>query len=521
MAKGISIGIASDTREFTSGVKKGVIEPLEGASDALDDVAKDGDKAGKKLEKAFEKASEETSDFKKEQSELGKAMAAGSEKGGGALKRNTKDATSAASRDLETLGDEAKANLSETLSSFDGSAQGFADGIQGTLGGIVSDMGPMGMALGAAGALGIGLIMAAMGDAATATEEVKERTRDLASEYITTGDLGVASMDFLIGKLQDLATESDGINLAKLAKTAKDSGSSFKDLAQAYSGNAKGLKDLWREGDRYRKQLEDEADAQDTTTNAGGKRYSQLMKQADAQRTYMGYLGQSISVAKEAAEAEENYAKAGGRELELKAAAVENYQSAIDDAVGAYGDFVNEETKALEPQRYIDGINARIAATSSFNTNVQKMATDFGLSTEEVQALVDQGVDFAPMLQSIIDSGLGQQYVDTIRNAVGGGQDILDGADLTATLTVTPETAKAEEKLTEQEKKTRSTKVEAKADTTAADKQLDQVAAKPRTTTITAKLDTTAADRQLDKFVEERQVRIVATIVDTNGRKIT
>lgn len=205
----------------------------------------------------------------------------------------------------------------------------------------------------------------------------------------------------------------------------------------------------------------------------------------------------------------------------MKAAAVENYQSAIDDAVGAYGDFVNEETKALEPQRYIDGINARIAATSSFNTNVQKMATDFGLSTEEVQALVDQGVDFAPMLQSIIDSGLGQQYVDTIRNAVGGGQDILDGADLTATLTVTPETAKAEEKLTEQEKKTRSTKVEAKADTTAADKQLDQVAAKPRTTTITAKLDTTAADRQLDKFVEERQVRIVATIVDTNGRKIT
>lgn len=520
MGKGISIGVASDTREFSKGVKDGVIKPLEGASDALDDVAKDGTKAGKKLEDAMDDARKETSDFKKEQSELGKAMARASEEGGSAMKRNTKDATSSAKRDLETLGDEAKANAAETFSSFDGSVESFGDMIQGTLGGIVSDMGPMGAALGAAGAVGVGLIMAAMGDAATATEEVKARTADLATEYITTGNLGAESIEYLVGKLQDLATESDGINLAKLAKTAKESGSSFKDLAQAYAGNSKGLKELWRDGDKYLKQLQDEADAADTSTSAGAAQYAQKIKQADAQRTYMDYLGQSLGIAKEAAAAEENYARAGGPELEAKAAAIESVQSSIDDAAGSWEDYQDAESGAVDPAAYLAGLQKRLAAANNYAANLA--AAQQQLSPEAYQYLVDQGIDFAPMLSSILSSGLVDQFNTTFTQAANAGNAAIDSTLTTdAEVTVTASVVTPERDLNRLANTKRATAIDAKATTATAERDLNRIANQTRTATITANAQVSAAERALDKLVREaRTVTIVARVVDRAGKAI-
>ena len=69
MAKGINIPIASDTREFSQGVNRGVIEPLEDAADSLDDVAKAGDKAGQKLEDGFEDARRQVAALKAQKHE--------------------------------------------------------------------------------------------------------------------------------------------------------------------------------------------------------------------------------------------------------------------------------------------------------------------------------------------------------------------------------------------------------------------------------------------------------------------
>src|SRR6187431_1407503 len=121
----VDIDVATDTRAFSKGIEKGVIKPLEGVETALDDVAKEGDQTGDKLADSMEQAQRATE-------ELQKKIADGSAQKKFAA--NTQESTTKASADLEELGKEGKANLAETVSSFDGSATSFIDALQGTFG---------------------------------------------------------------------------------------------------------------------------------------------------------------------------------------------------------------------------------------------------------------------------------------------------------------------------------------------------------------------------------------------------
>ena len=120
------------------------------------------------------------------------------------------------------------------------------DGIQGTLGGLVSSLGPVGLAAGAAGAIGIGLINGALQNADTQSQAFKQSVADLTSELITAGKDGSVSLDYIVQKLQALATETDAAqpSLVKLNKAAHESKSSYKDLAETYAGSTAKLKDM-------------------------------------------------------------------------------------------------------------------------------------------------------------------------------------------------------------------------------------------------------------------------------------
>ncbi|MFC7766581.1 hypothetical protein [Leucobacter soli] len=74
MAKGISLSIASDTRDFASGVARGVVEPLEDVSDVLQEVVKDGDKAGRELEDAMSDARQDTAKLASEYEDLNRKI---------------------------------------------------------------------------------------------------------------------------------------------------------------------------------------------------------------------------------------------------------------------------------------------------------------------------------------------------------------------------------------------------------------------------------------------------------------
>jgi hypothetical protein len=521
MASGISIGVGADTREFSQAVSRGVVQPLEGVTDALQDVSRDGDRAGDRLTDAMRDAQRQTTRLEDAHERLGDVIVGEARRGARAVRENSEESTSVARRNLDEVADEGRSNLSEVVSSFDGSMESVADLVQGTLGGVVSSLGPLGAAVGAAGALAVGAVMGLMNQAGETTEAYKERVSALGQEFITAGLNGETSIDYLVDKLAELATETESVSLKELAKTAKDSGGDFRDLAQAYAGNTRGLRELWRAADDRLAQSQLEIRAAEQSGRASSDELRAMQQKIDAQGRYRDYVGQSIGASKEAAEAERNYVEAGGRAMETRAAAADTYQSELDEAVGAFDDFRNAETGALDPAAYLAGIQARIDATANFNSNVQTLATQFGLTDAEVQSILDQGLDFAPMLQSIKDAGLEGEFVEKLRTAVGGGQEILDGADLKTTTEVDADTGKAEDVTEAFTNTKRETTIDTKANTKQAEDRIRAVANARYAATIDVDAALSAAQASVDRFARRnRTITITADIVDRAGRPV-
>lgn len=530
MAEGINIRIGSETREFEQGIKRGVITPLEGAEKAFKEFDKSGDTDT--IQKSLQDAQRETKEFSAEYKTMASEVRSAGKRMDTDFELSTREKRKLTKEAIKEVGDEAKQNAAETFSSFDGSAQSFVDGIQGTLGGLVASMGPIGLAAGAAGALAIGLINGALQNADTTSQEFKQDVGELTQEFIDAGQFGPPAVDRLITGLKKLATETDASkqSLRKIRDEAKDTGQDFSDLADAFAGDPKAVHEAIKLTKTQLKAAEDLA----TGTIQGGKavdRAEQFQAQQKASRVkdQLSDLEAIDKKNKEAADNEALYAQTSAAADQAKLDAIESakaaredeissLQSGIDDAIGSFGDFKDEESGALDPAAYIAGIQSRIDATTNFNTNVQNLATQFGLSQDEIQTIIDQGVDFAPMLQAIIDSGMAPQFVEEIRKGVGGGQDILNGTPLEGTVTVNEEPAqKSIRQLMDEKRETAP--IDAKADTKAAEKQLDEVTDKKRQADIQAVASTWSADQALTALANRtRTATIKARVVDQYGR---
>lgn len=404
MAKGISIGVASDTREFTQGVKKGVIEPLEDASDVLDDLGRDGTKAGEELERSLRGARDETSDFKKEQAELGEAMQRASKQGGDAFKRNIHESTESASENLREVKSEALQNASETFSSFDGSVTSLIDGVQGTFGGLVSSLtGPAGMLAAIAGAAGIGLISSAFQAAGEDEEAFKEKVSELAQEMFETGKIGKRSFDQMVSDVQDLATETDDskTNLADLQKVAKALHRPLSDVVAAYEQGGDALADMIKSGQKQLEQLEGQ---KQTSKDAYGwdlKRSGEAANQKAALTESNQILGEQQKALKGAADQQKLAAKAGLSDLSLKRDLISQINDGYDDAAAAVDDYIDAETGIFDTDAYIKAMHEREEALANYQRNL----ANTGLTPEAQKFLESQGVEAASsMLQGYVDA---------------------------------------------------------------------------------------------------------------------
>lgn len=169
---------------------KNMSQALEDVSDSLDDVARDAQRSGQKVEREYDGASRDVTDstrrLERSFQDLRDTADRSSRQGATSMGNNFEKGTGKAKAELDELGREARANASETFSSFDGSAESFVDGIQGTLGGVVGGMGAIGAAAGAAGAIGLGFITAELQKQQQEADEVKQALtdayRDAASE---------------------------------------------------------------------------------------------------------------------------------------------------------------------------------------------------------------------------------------------------------------------------------------------------------------------------------------------------
>lgn len=522
MAKGISIGVAADTRSFSQEVKNGVLKPLEGVEDALKDVAKDGDKAGDQLEDALKGSQSETQKLDKSQKELAdtirKSGKAGKDSG-----TDFKEGTDKAKEGIDEVGREAQSTAKESAASFDGSAESIGQAFQEVAANAFAGFGPAGMLAGVAAAAGIGVVFSKMEEGTEKTAAFKERVGELTQELIDSGDQAGPSLDYIVDRLKDLASETDDAetSLQDLYDVSKKSGSSFEDLAQAYAGNVDGLKDLQKAGEKRLEDLEAEADAIDQTAEASEGKYGALLKEAEGQQEYNKYLADAAKLAEEAAAQEEHYAQSGAAAMEARAEAVGTIQAELDGAMGLYDEFAATEETAIDPAGYIAAMQARIDATANFSSNVGMLSEKFGLTTDEVQALLDQGVDFGPMLQSIIDSGLDAEFIAKMQAAVAGGEDVLSGAKLDTTVDVDADTDKATDKIDAETEKDRDTEIKVKADTKDATTKVDAFTSKSRSATVSIDLDTAAADRALKSWMgKSRTITIKAVARDANGREV-
>ncbi len=520
--KGIEIDIAANARDFQRGVKD-VEKGLEEVADALDDVSRDADKTGNKLgdelSDGARDAGRSVEQLERKFKDVADASKRETRNAGDAMKTNTKDATTAAARDLGELKNEAIQNASETFSSFDGSASSFADGIQGTFGGIVSSMGPVGMAVGAAGALGIGMLIGETERAKDESAKLRAEVGELAGQLIDMRGDPAAAIAAVADRLKELATttEEGEVNLAQLHDAAETSVSGFRRLADAYAGNTTELEKMV-EVERERLEAAKDAFNQDKGWDAATT--ERLKNARDGQQLIVDGLEETIKITEQAEAQETAWLESNGPAYEARAERLETIQGELDSTIGSWSDYQDAETGAIDPAAFIEGMAAKRESIANFNQNVQTISQTFGLSAEETQAILDQGLDFAPHLQSIMDSGMAGAYAEEVRAAIGGGQSIIDGTPLTSTVTAQPDTADAQQQL-DQTAQDRNTEIEAEASTTTAARQLDSLAEKKRTATILAGVDLAAAERALTEFVNrKRTATVTVNSVDREGRPV-
>lgn len=511
--KGHEIHIGANVRDVQRAAKD-VEASFEDVADALDDVARDADKSGARIGDEISDGARDAERAVDKLERSFKELADGAKRetrqAGAAMQTNMKRGTDGAGAAISEWGDEAKANISETFSSFRGDAEDLVGIVQDTFGGVISGLGPMGMAAGAAGAVGIGLIMGAIERAKEQEQEFREQVAELADTLIETGGEGAEAVSAIADRLRDMAapTEDGAKSLADITKEAKKAGIPVKDLVAAYGGAGGNLR-------KYIDLLDEEMDAMVGVNNVvkavKGTRYEALRSAKES-------LAGLVKEQEAAEEAERVWHESGAAGIAARAEQMSALQGELDSAIGSWSEYIDAETGAANPKKYIKAMQARMDATTSFNANVARLAEDFGLTFEEQQAILDQGVDFAPMLQAIMDGGpkMQEQYAAQMQTMLDGGQAILDGRAVTATVTAEADTKPAETSLEKAAKTRRHGTITAKADTKAAVKSLDSTA-KDRSSTIKVKLDLTDAERELSTWLTK--ARTITVDVQTRTGK--
>jgi hypothetical protein len=185
MAKGIEIGIASETRAFKQGIDAGIIAPLDDAQQALEDLART--KGPEKLEQSLNDTQTATEQLGRETRDVARDIERQFRESYRGVQQASNAGIGGARESVHEFKQEALQNFSEVTSSFDGSMSSIQDLAQGTLGGLASGIaGPIGLAAGA-GAAAIGLIGAAVQGLGEKTQADQAKVAEWAQSYIDAG----------------------------------------------------------------------------------------------------------------------------------------------------------------------------------------------------------------------------------------------------------------------------------------------------------------------------------------------
>lgn len=385
MAKDISIGIGSETRGFQKGINDGVIEPLEGAVDAIEELGKQGDDSGEQLTDAMKDAQKKTELLGDEYVELRKKIDQVGKQGSDSWKK-IKDGSKDAEAGMEDFKSEANQTAKETAASFDGSAESIVDMFQETAANALSGFGPAGAVAGLALAAGIGFATQAFQQSQEDAQKLKEKVAALTEELINTDGV---SLEYVTGQLLELATatEDGDKKLKDLKKTADKAGVPFDIMAEAVAGNQEAIDALLPGLKEQKKAQDDIVAAQDSwnttaaTASSKSSEYNAAIKELEASQAALAGATDAATLAEEA----------GYEIYRTKADLVDQLNSAYDDAVGAVGDFIDKESGVLNVDAYLASIEERQEALRKY----QERVANAGLTPAQLSALNDMGTDAA------------------------------------------------------------------------------------------------------------------------------
>jgi len=469
MAKDISVSVASETQAFQKGIKDGVIEPLDGAVESIEELGKSGDKTGDKLEDSMKDAQKKTELLGDEYTQLEDKIRQIGKQGSDSFKK-VKEGTQEASDGVRNLKEESVSTAREAAASFDGSASSITDAFQEVAANAFVGFGTKGIAAGLAAAAGMGIVAKAIADAEEQANKAKEKISELGLAIVDSGEVS-AALDAVIENLRLIVTNADDApkKFEDIKKAAKDTGIEAAKLAAAYSGNKEAL-------DAAVKTAQKAYEEEQKLVRVNGE----YVDQVSAKEIAVGILAQELvklqAEQAAAAQIEKDWLATGGNELVARAEMVSAVNDSYDDLAGSVEDFVNTETGLFDTTAYVTAMQEREQALKDYQSSI----TTSGLSPEA------------------------QTYLDSL--GVEAASKMLAGYKSSE-----PATKKELDRIWKEASKEASGSVET---------NLDGVIDKPRTAKITADVNTTVAQEDLDNLIKARTAIIKVEFRDRNGKLV-
>lgn len=303
-------------------------QSFEDFGDSLNDVARDaqrmGDAVGDETRDGTRTAGRALENLEKDFNQLAREAQREARKAGDALGDETRRGARRGSEAMREFKGEAIQNLSEVSSSFDGTAQGIADGFQGLAGGAAAGLINMGGAAAGAGAAlaGIGLVIGPVFDQLQQqAEESAERVRGMYDDMIESGNRYL-SEQYILAAGADLLAEKQ----ERIAEIARVTGLTEAEVTRAM------VTDGWernaileRTGELYRRNIDLYNEASDGISGSGGE-YAEAANQVGAIAEEFRRLNGEQSTAVQQAETYGEFAELSAERAEQ---AVNNLTDAI------------------------------------------------------------------------------------------------------------------------------------------------------------------------------------------------
>lgn len=549
MARKYEIGIAADTGLFEKAIKNGLVDPLEDAEDAFDDLEKAAKSADldKELKKAENAADDLDEELDQTRDSLKRLKFAADDVGD-----STKAGFGKASENVEEFKSEAAQNFSEVTSSFDGSMDSILDMAQGTLGGLASGIaGPLGLALGLAAA-GIGAVVNGFVEA----DEKAEDLRLKAVEFATAAqDAGASTDEWISGaaqivdrirELEELKSTDwrwfwmdDPTQLEEWSGALRTLDRDASEVAKVLKSESVDAINEYRDAiDDARKASQDEYDAIMSTASASDEA---SMRKAEAAREQilasddiLKYLDQEITLRDEAKEAHDRQADAGIDNAlamveaeEARADAMEAVKGSITNAYDsmrdAAVDYATDEDGALDINRWLEYNQEHAAAVATYQANIESIK----LSPEQWSNLLEmpeeQRMQWVSQFAALPETA--RSPFAAALNDVGssGGSEASVAFDQAfepdADVTVQVETAAAEADLTALSSKKRTAEIKTKVTGGAKTRTDLDALARTRTATITARVNTGRAERDMAAWRRDQESRPITITANVKSGK--